>query len=59
MEHIKERVAYFGAFKDEARRIKITFNTIQTSISLWKEYLETTIKIMSGYDQVNRTLIIG
>ena len=44
MEHIKERIANFGDFKEEARGIKITCNTIQTSISLWKEYLETMIK---------------
>ena len=43
MEHIKERIADFRDFKEEARRIKITCNTIQTSISLWKEYLETMI----------------
>ena len=34
MEHIKERIADFGAFKEEARGIEITCNTIQTSISL-------------------------
>ena len=36
MEHIKERIAHFGAFKEEERGIEITCNTIQTSISLWK-----------------------
>ena len=41
MEHIKERIAHFWAFKEETRMIKITCDTIQTSISLWKEYLET------------------
>ena len=44
MEHIKERIADFRSFKEEARGIKITCNTIQTSISLWKEYLETMIE---------------
>ena len=44
MEHIKERIADFGAFKEEARGTKITCNTIQTSISSGKEYLETMIK---------------
>ena len=44
MEHIKERISDFGAFKEEARMIKITCNNIQTSISLWKEYLETVIE---------------
>ena len=32
MEHIKERIADFGAFKEEAKGIKITCNTIQASI---------------------------
>ena len=44
MEHIKERIADFGNFKEESRRIEITCNTIQTSISLWKEHLETLIE---------------
>ena len=44
MEHIKERIAHFGAFKEEARGIEITCNTIQTSISLCNEYLETMIE---------------
>ena len=39
MEHVKDRIADFGAFKEEARGIEITCNTIHTSISLWKEYL--------------------
>ena len=44
MEHIKERISDFGAFKEEGKGIEITCNTIQTSISLWKEYFETTIE---------------
>ena len=44
MEHIKERIADLVAFKEEARGIEITCNTIQTIISLWKEYLETMIE---------------
>ena len=44
MNHIKEIIADFGAFKEEARGIKITYNTIQTSISLWKEYLEIMVE---------------
>ena len=44
MEHIKERIADFRDFKEEARGIEITFNTIQKIISLWKEYLETMIE---------------
>ena len=43
MEHIKERIADFISFKEEAGEIKMTCNTIQTSISLWKEYLENMI----------------
>ena len=39
MEHIKLIIADFRAFKEEARRIEITCNTIHTSILLWKEYL--------------------
>ena len=44
MEHIKKIIADLGAFKEEARGIEITYTTIQTSISLWKEYLETVIE---------------
>ena len=44
MEHIKERIADFGAFKEEVVMNEIIFNKIQTSISLWTEYLETTIE---------------
>ena len=43
MECIKGRIAYFVAFKEEVRRVEITCNTIQKSISLWKEYLENMI----------------
>ena len=45
MEHIKERIADFRDFKEEVGMKKITCNNIQTSISLWKEYLETVIEI--------------
>ena len=44
MENIKDRIAEFGAFKEEARGIEITCNTLQISISLWKDYLETIIE---------------
>ena len=44
MEHINERIADFGAFNEEAKGIEITCNTIQTSISIWKEYLEIMIE---------------
>ena len=44
MEHIKERIYDFGAFKEEVGMNEIICNKIQTSISLWKEYLETVIE---------------
>ena len=44
MEHIKERIADFGAFKEEERMNEITCDKIQTNISLWKDYLETVIE---------------
>ena len=44
MEHILERKADFEAFKNEAQLIEKTCNTIQSSILLWKEYLETMMK---------------
>ena len=44
MEHIKERIADFGAFKEEVIMNEITCNKIQISISLRKEYWETVIE---------------
>ena len=44
MEHILERKADFEAFKDEEKLIERTCNTIQSSISLWKEYLENIME---------------
>ena len=44
MEHTKKRIADFGAFKEEARGFEIKCNTIQKSISLWKEYLKTMME---------------
>ena len=44
MEHIEEKIADFEAFKNEAQLIEKTCNTIQSSISLWKEYLETMME---------------
>ena len=41
MEHIKDRIADFGAFKEELGMNKIICNKIQTIILLWKEDLET------------------
>ena len=39
-EHILERKADFESFKNEAQVIERTCNRIQSSIFLWKEYLE-------------------
>ena len=44
MEHSLERKADFEAIKNEAQLILKTCNTIQSSISLWKEYLETMME---------------
>ena len=44
MEHILERKAGFESFKNGAQVIERTCNTIQSSISLWKEYLEDIIE---------------
>ena len=44
MEHIKERMPDFGAFKEEVGMNEIICNNIQKSISFWKEYLETVIE---------------
>ena len=44
MEHIEERIADFRAFKNQAKGIERTCNTIWSSIQLCKEYLETMIE---------------
>ena len=44
IENIKERIAYFTVFKEEFGENEIICNKIQTSISLWKDYLETVIE---------------
>ena len=44
MENILERKADFEAFKIEAQLIEKTCNTIQSSTSLWKDYLETMME---------------
>ena len=44
MEHILERKDNFESFKNGAQVIERTCNTIQSSISLWKEYLETMME---------------
>ena len=59
MKHIKERIADFGAFKEEAGMKKIICNKIQTGISLWKEDLETVIENNENLYSSEQTLIIG
>ena len=44
MEHILERKADFESFKNGSQVIERTCNTIQSSISLWKEYLENMME---------------
>ena len=44
MEHIKERIADFGDFKENMGMKICTCNKIQTGISLWKDDLETVIE---------------
>ena len=44
MQKVRERIDDFRAFKEEVRMNIITCDTIQTSTSLWKEYLETVIE---------------
>ena len=43
IENIKERIADFGAFKEEVGMNQMICNKIQTIISLWKEDLENVI----------------
>ena len=40
IEHILEKKADFESFKNGSQVIERTCNTIQSSISLWKEYVE-------------------
>ena len=44
IENIQERIPDFTSFKEEVGRNEIICNKIQTSISLWKEDLETVIE---------------
>ena len=44
MENIKERIADFGAFKEDVEMNEIKCNKIQRSIPFQKEDLETMIK---------------
>ena len=44
MEHIKEKIANFGAFKNKAKGIERICNIIQSSILLWKDNLETMME---------------
>ena len=59
IENIKERIADIRDFKEEVGMNKIICIKIQTNISLWKEDLETVIKIIKFYVQGKQTLIIG
>ena len=52
MEHILERKADFESFKNGAQVIERTCNTIQSSISLWKEYLEEIIENNQWSDEI-------
>ena len=44
MEHFLERKADFESFKNGSQVIERTCNTIQSSISLWKEYVENMME---------------
>ena len=57
MEHIKEIIAGFRAFKEESRGIKITCNTIQTSISLWNDFLIKRKKLLQKVQLFGRKLL--
>ena len=57
-EHIKESIADFGSFKEEVGINEIICNNIHTSISLWKEDLETVIQNIV-FVQLKQTLTIG
>ena len=59
MKHILERKADFEAFKNEAKLIERTCKTIQSSISLWKEYLVTMMEKNQWLFESDQTLIIG
>ena len=59
IEPILERKADFESFKNGAQVIERTCNTIQSSISLWKDYLEDILKIINGQMKFNHTRIIG
>ena len=59
MEHIKEWIADFVYFKEEVGRNEIICNKIQTSISLWKEDLETVIEKNENKFPGEKNLIIG
>ena len=52
MEHILERKADFESFKNGDQVIERTCNTIQSSISLWKEYLEEKIENNQWSDEI-------
>ena len=52
MEHILERKADFESFKNGDQVIERTCNTIQSSISLWKEYLEDIVGNNQWSDEI-------
>ena len=59
MEHIKERIAGFTAFKEKVGRNEIICNKIQTCILLWKEDLETVNEKNEIFCQAKTTNSIG
>ena len=59
MEHIKDRMADFVAFKEELVINEIMCNKIQTIISFCREDLETVVENNENYDSSEKTLIIG
>ena len=56
MEHILERKADFESFKNGAQVIERTCNTIQSSISLWKEFLEDIYENNQWSDEIESDL---
>ena len=59
MEHVKERIDYLTALKEEVRINEIICNKIQKIISLCEEDLETVIENNNKMVQAKITLIIG
>ena len=59
MEHVKERIDYLTALKEEVQINEIICNKIQKIISLCEEDLETVIENNNKMVQAKITLIIG